>query len=136
MEESAKCGAMGYLIKHTSVNSLCRAIRAVHKGKTFFKPQVPHHLHKRNGKKALACRFEFYFAARIGRPPQTFPRFFQMAALCRDAAMGNQVFPGFRDASQRSCCGRATQRRMGTRAGIRRLRTLTLYLCRKHNSAA
>jgi DNA-binding NarL/FixJ family response regulator len=51
IEESAKSGALGYLIKHTAVNSLCRAIRQVHKGKTFFKPSVPHHLHKRNAKK-------------------------------------------------------------------------------------
>jgi DNA-binding NarL/FixJ family response regulator len=46
IEEASKSGAMGYLIKHTSVNSLCRAIRDVHKGKTFFKPPPPGHLHK------------------------------------------------------------------------------------------
>src|ERR1035441_2678192 len=32
VEEAAKSGAMGYLIKHTAVDSLCQAIREVHKG--------------------------------------------------------------------------------------------------------
>jgi len=49
---------------------------------------------------------------------------------------GNQGFAGFRDASQRSWCGRLNQRRMGTRAGIEPLRIVTLYLCRTHNRAA
>ena len=51
IEEASKSGAMGYLIKHTAVNSLCRAIRDVHKGKTFLKPSPPGHLHKQNQKK-------------------------------------------------------------------------------------
>jgi DNA-binding NarL/FixJ family response regulator len=51
VEEASKSGAMGYLVKHTAVNSLCRAIREVHKGKTFFKPPPPGHLHKQNRKK-------------------------------------------------------------------------------------
>jgi DNA-binding NarL/FixJ family response regulator len=51
IEEATKSGAKGYLIKHTAVNSLCRAIRAVDKGKTFFKPSLPGHLHQRNPKK-------------------------------------------------------------------------------------
>jgi DNA-binding NarL/FixJ family response regulator len=51
VEEATKSGAMGYLVKHTAVNSLCRAIREVHKGKTFFKPSLPGHLHKLNRKK-------------------------------------------------------------------------------------
>jgi DNA-binding NarL/FixJ family response regulator len=46
IEEATKSGAKGYLVKHTAVNSLCRAIREVHKGKTFFKPPPPGHLHK------------------------------------------------------------------------------------------
>src|ERR1039457_378616 len=33
VEEETKSGAMGYLVKHTAVSSLCRAIREVHKGK-------------------------------------------------------------------------------------------------------
>ena len=40
------------------------------------------------------------------------------------------------DASQRSCCGRRTQRRMGTRGRCRPPGIVTLYLCRKHSSAA
>jgi DNA-binding NarL/FixJ family response regulator len=51
IEEAAKSGALGYLVKFTAVNSLCRAIREVHKGKTFFKPPRPDHLQKPNRKK-------------------------------------------------------------------------------------
>jgi DNA-binding NarL/FixJ family response regulator len=51
MEEATKSGAMGYLIKHTAINSLCRAIRVVHKGKTFFELPPPGSLHKQNRKK-------------------------------------------------------------------------------------
>ena len=41
-------GAMGYLIKQTSAESVCHAIREVHKGKTFFSPSIPKRLQKRN----------------------------------------------------------------------------------------
>ena len=51
VEEAAKSGAMGYLIKHTAVDSLCHAIREVHKGNTFLSPSIPKHLHKRYRKK-------------------------------------------------------------------------------------
>jgi DNA-binding NarL/FixJ family response regulator len=51
VEEATKSGATGYLIKHTAINSLCRAIRDVHKGKTFFKLPPPGSLHKQNRKK-------------------------------------------------------------------------------------
>jgi DNA-binding NarL/FixJ family response regulator len=51
VEEAAKSGAMGYLIKHTAVDSLCQAIREVHKGNTFFSPSIPKHLRKRYRKK-------------------------------------------------------------------------------------
>jgi DNA-binding NarL/FixJ family response regulator len=51
IEEAVKSGAMGYLIKHTSVNSLCRVIREIHQGKTFFKPPPAGHLHPRKPKK-------------------------------------------------------------------------------------
>ena len=51
VEEAAKSGAMGYLIKHTAVDSLCQAIREVHKGNTFFSPSIPRRLHQRNRKK-------------------------------------------------------------------------------------
>jgi DNA-binding NarL/FixJ family response regulator len=55
VEEATQSGAKGYLIKHTIVNSLCRAIRAVHKGKTLFKPVLPGHLHKL-GRKRTSIR--------------------------------------------------------------------------------
>jgi DNA-binding NarL/FixJ family response regulator len=48
VEEATRSGAMGYLVKHTAVNNLCRAIRQVHKGKAFFKPPPPSHLHRLN----------------------------------------------------------------------------------------
>jgi DNA-binding NarL/FixJ family response regulator len=51
VKEAAKSGAMGYLIKHTAVDSLCHAIREVHKGNTFLSPSIPKHLHKRYRKK-------------------------------------------------------------------------------------
>ena len=51
VEEATNSGAMGYLIKHTSVDNVCHAIREVHKGNTFFSPSIPKRLHKRNQKK-------------------------------------------------------------------------------------
>ena len=53
VEEAAKSGAMGYLIKHTAVDSLCHAIREVHKGNTFLSPSIPKHLHKGYRKKQM-----------------------------------------------------------------------------------
>jgi DNA-binding NarL/FixJ family response regulator len=47
--ESINSGAMGYLIKQTSADTVCTAIREVQKGKTFFSASIPKHLHKRNG---------------------------------------------------------------------------------------
>jgi DNA-binding NarL/FixJ family response regulator len=46
--ESVNSGAMGYLIKQTSTDNVCTAIREVHKGNTFFSPSIPSRLHKRN----------------------------------------------------------------------------------------
>ena len=43
-------GAMGYLIKQTSGDNVCTAIREVSKGNTFFSPSIPKRLHKRNRK--------------------------------------------------------------------------------------
>jgi len=48
--EAVNSGAMGYLIKQTSGNDLCTAIREIHKGNTFFSPSIPKHLHKKNRK--------------------------------------------------------------------------------------
>jgi DNA-binding NarL/FixJ family response regulator len=51
--EAINSGAMGYLLKQTSADSVCLAIREVHKGKTFFSPSIPSHLRKRNGKENM-----------------------------------------------------------------------------------
>ena len=36
IENATKCGAVGFLLKQTSAQDLCRAIREVQRGKTFF----------------------------------------------------------------------------------------------------
>ena len=46
--EAVNSGAMGYLIKQTSVESVCNAILEVHQGNIFFSPSIPKRLHKRN----------------------------------------------------------------------------------------
>ena len=46
--EAVKSGAKGYLIKQTSADDVCTAIREVHKGNTFFSPSIPKRLHKAN----------------------------------------------------------------------------------------
>src|SRR5580692_12951890 len=54
--EAVNSGAMGYLIKQTSADNVCEAIREVHKGNTFFSPSIPKRLHKRNQEKQTHCR--------------------------------------------------------------------------------
>jgi DNA-binding NarL/FixJ family response regulator len=49
--EAVNSGAKGYLIKQTSSDNVCTAIRQVHKGNTFFSPSIPKRLHKQNRKK-------------------------------------------------------------------------------------
>jgi DNA-binding NarL/FixJ family response regulator len=49
--EAVNSGAMGYLIKQTSADNVCHAIREVHKGNTFFSPSIPKRLRHRNRKK-------------------------------------------------------------------------------------
>ncbi len=44
--EAVKSGAMGYLIKQTSADSVCSAIRKVHKGNRVFSSSIPSRLHK------------------------------------------------------------------------------------------
>jgi len=51
IEAAVNSGAMGYLIKHTSADCVCQAIREVHKGNTFFSPTIPKRLRKRNPNK-------------------------------------------------------------------------------------
>jgi len=53
VEAAINSGAIGYLIKQTSVDTVCQAIREVHKGNTFFSPSIPKRLHKRNQKKQI-----------------------------------------------------------------------------------
>jgi len=53
VEAAINSGAIGYLIKQTSVDTVCKAIREVHKGNTFFSPSIPKRLHKRNQKKQI-----------------------------------------------------------------------------------
>jgi len=54
VEEAINSGAMGYLVKQTSADNVCLAIREIHEGNTFFSPSIPRHLRKRNGKKKTA----------------------------------------------------------------------------------
>jgi DNA-binding NarL/FixJ family response regulator len=53
VEEATNSGAMGYLIKQTSADSVCPAIREVQKGNTFFSPSIPRRLRKRNRKMSM-----------------------------------------------------------------------------------
>lgn len=47
VESVTALGAVGYLIKQTSAHFLSEAIREVHKGNTFFSPDVAKRFHKR-----------------------------------------------------------------------------------------
>jgi DNA-binding NarL/FixJ family response regulator len=49
--EAVKSGAKGYLIKQTSADTVCTAIREIHRGKTFFSPSISKCLPARNRKK-------------------------------------------------------------------------------------
>jgi DNA-binding NarL/FixJ family response regulator len=40
VKNATDSGAMGFLLKQTSAHEVCRAIREVHKGKTFFSPAI------------------------------------------------------------------------------------------------
>jgi DNA-binding NarL/FixJ family response regulator len=40
VKTATEAGAVGFLLKQTSAHDVCRAIREVHKGKTFFSPSV------------------------------------------------------------------------------------------------
>jgi DNA-binding NarL/FixJ family response regulator len=51
--EAVNSGAKGYLIKQTSADSICTAIREVHKGNTFFSSSIPKRLHKEIQKKLI-----------------------------------------------------------------------------------
>lgn len=47
IKAAVSSGAMGYLIKHTSADCVCRAIREVYNGNMFFSPTIPKRLQKR-----------------------------------------------------------------------------------------
>ena len=51
VEEAIAAGAMGYLIKYTSADSVCSAIREVNQGNTFYSASIPRRLHKKESKK-------------------------------------------------------------------------------------
>jgi DNA-binding NarL/FixJ family response regulator len=53
VEAATESGAMGYLLKQTSADSVCPAIREVQKGHRFFSPSLPSRLHKRNRKNQM-----------------------------------------------------------------------------------
>lgn len=44
VEQATAAGAVGYLLKQASSDSLCEAIREVQKGNTFFSPSIARHL--------------------------------------------------------------------------------------------
>ncbi len=40
VKKAAESGAVGFLLKQTSAHDVCRAVREVHQGKTFFSPSI------------------------------------------------------------------------------------------------
>jgi len=44
VKNAIESGAVGFLLKQTSAHEVCRAIREVHKGKTFFSPSISRRL--------------------------------------------------------------------------------------------
>jgi DNA-binding NarL/FixJ family response regulator len=50
VKNATESGAVGFLLKQTSAHAVCRAIREVYKGKTFFSPSIAKRLHERDRK--------------------------------------------------------------------------------------
>ena len=48
VKNATESGAVGFLLKQTSAHDVCRAIREVQSGKTFFSPSIARRLHKRD----------------------------------------------------------------------------------------
>jgi DNA-binding NarL/FixJ family response regulator len=48
VKNATACGAVGFLLKQTSAHDVCRAIREVEKGKTFFSPLISRQLDRLN----------------------------------------------------------------------------------------
>jgi DNA-binding NarL/FixJ family response regulator len=44
VKNATDCGAVGFLLKQTSAHDVCRAIREVHQGKSFFSPAISRRL--------------------------------------------------------------------------------------------
>jgi DNA-binding NarL/FixJ family response regulator len=50
VKNATDSGAMGFLLKQTSAHEVCRAIREIQKGKTFFSPSISKRLDHKNKK--------------------------------------------------------------------------------------
>jgi DNA-binding NarL/FixJ family response regulator len=48
VQNATESGAVGFLLKQTSAHDVCRAIREVNAGKTFFSPSIAKHFHRLN----------------------------------------------------------------------------------------
>ena len=48
VQNAIESGAVGFLLKQTSAHDVCRAIREVHQGKTFFSPSITRHFNRLN----------------------------------------------------------------------------------------
>lgn len=48
VKNATESGAVGFLLKQTSAHDVCRAIREVHNGKTFFSPSISRRLNRLN----------------------------------------------------------------------------------------
>ena len=48
VQNAIESGALGFLLKQTSAHDVCRAIREVHQGKTFFSPSISRHFNRLN----------------------------------------------------------------------------------------
>ena len=48
VQNAIASGAVGFLLKQTSAHDVCRAIREVHAGKTFFSPSIARHFNRLN----------------------------------------------------------------------------------------
>lgn len=46
VQNATDSGAVGFLLKQTSAHDVCRAIREVHAGKTYFSPSISRRLHR------------------------------------------------------------------------------------------
>lgn len=50
VSNAISAGAAGFLLKQTSAHEVCRAIRELHKGRTFFDPSLSRHLERLDGR--------------------------------------------------------------------------------------